>query len=210
MRFQIYRATLYSFLKSHPSIPSAAFSAAKHQCISSALTARDLIRIHRAKWRRLEHLPLGYIQPITVSLFTLLEDLETVASRQAFIDLVVLARSMARRCQLARGILRLVQLTARQEKITLPEEVRAILQDFEVEWYRGRDAHKFSSYYPNFAVSFRGAWKTGIGNSGAKGDQEEETRRSHGAGGRERSAELDLFLKKWDWLSLDESEARRS
>lgn len=210
MRFQVYRATLYSFLKSHPSVPSAAFSAAKHHCISSVLTVRDLIHVHRAKWPRLEHLPLEYTQVITVSLFTLLEDLETVLSRQAFVDLVVLARSMARRCQLARGMLRLIQLTARQEKITLPEEVRAILQDFEVEWYRGRDVDKFSSYYPNFVVSFRGAWRADIGNSGTTGDQEEERWRIHGTRGRERGAELDLFLKKWDWLSLDESEGRRS
>jgi hypothetical protein len=210
MRFQIYRATLYSFLKSHPSEPSVAFSTAKNQCISSVLTVCDLIHTHRAKWRRLEHLPLEYTQVITLSLFTLLDDLETIASRKAFVDLVVLARSMARRCQLGRGMLRLVQLTARQEKITLPEEVRAILQDFEVEWYRGQDVDKFSSYYPNFPVSLRGAWKTDIGNSGAKGDQEEERWRRHRTGGRERSAELDLFLRKWDWLSLDESEARRS
>lgn len=174
------------------------------------VTVRDLIHIHRAKWRRLEHLPLEYIQVITVSLFTLLDDLKTLGSRQAFVDLVVLARSMARRCQLARGMLRLVQVTARQEKIALPEEVRAILQDFEGEWYRGRDLDKFSSYYPNFSVSLRGAWRTEIGNSGAKGDQEEERWRSNGAGGREKSAELDLFLRKWDWLSLDESEARKS
>jgi hypothetical protein len=174
------------------------------------LTVCDLIHTHRAKWRRLEHLPLEYTQVITLSLFTLLDDLETIASRKAFVDLVVLARSMARRCQLGRGMLRLVQLTARQEKITLPEEVRAILQDFEVEWYRGQDVDKFSSYYPNFPVSLRGAWKTDIGNSGAKGDQEEERWRRHRTGGRERSAELDLFLRKWDWLSLDESEARRS
>jgi hypothetical protein len=189
--YHVYILTIFSLLKVHPSAPASASSAAHEHCISSALAVCDLINTFRAKWRRLEHVPLEYMQPLTVCLFTLLEDLHSPSSRRAFIDVSVVARSMARRFQLARGMLRLVQLTARQQNIELPEEIRQVFQEFEREWHRTGAVENFSSSYPNFALSLRSI----AASSGA----------SHGAAaagkGKELfsgSAELDLFLKQWD------------
>ncbi|KAH8691636.1 hypothetical protein BGW36DRAFT_304596 [Talaromyces proteolyticus] len=205
MRYYGYRATLHSLIKVHPSAPQAASSAAHQRCIGFVLAVRDLIHTHRAKWRRIEYLPLEYTQVIIVSLFTLLDDLATNTSREAFVYLAVLARAMARRFQLARGMLRLVQVTARQEKIALPEEVRPIFQDFEAEWHRTHDLDKFSSYYPNFVVSLRGTWRTSIGDSETEGyDKQGGAREKHRETHQEGSAELDLFLRKWDWLSIED------
>lgn len=152
---------------------------------------------YRSKWRRLEHLPVEYMQLTTVCLFTLLEDFEAPGSREAFVDLSLIAHAMARRFQLARGMLRLVQLTARHQNLELPEDVQQLYQDFETDWIRAGGAEKFSSSYPNFSLSLRSlAASSSVQNSTssvpccAGSDKEQELSAS--------SAELDLFLERWD------------
>lgn len=199
MYYNVYIITIFSFLKVHPSAPAEAASIAQKRCIASALAVRDLIHLHRAKWRRIEHWPLEYMQLMTVCLFTLLEDLDTAgSSRQAFIDISVVARQMSRRFQLARGMLRLVQLTARWQKIELPEEVRPVYQDFEREWFQARSKEKFSSSYPNFALALRSIAATS-GNNHEHGENDG----SSSTASRKQvsfvgSVELDLFLREWD------------
>ncbi|OKL57382.1 hypothetical protein UA08_07414 [Talaromyces atroroseus] len=176
-------------LKVHPSAPASASSMAQQNCIASALAVRDLINTYRSKWRHPEHVPVEFMQLMTVCLFTLLEDMTSPHSRQAFVDVLVVARATARRFQLARGMLRLVQLTARQQNIELPGETHQIFQDFEREWYQTRGGGKFSSSYPHFVLSLRSIAASSSSNHN-HGDKSKELFLG--------SAELDLFLKKWD------------
>lgn len=199
MSYHVYLITIFSFLKVHPSAPANASSTAQQRCIASAVAVHDLIQTHRSKWRRAADLytPIEHMQLMIVCLYTLLEDLNCPRSRQAFIDIAVAARAMARRFQLARGMLRQVQLTARQQNIRLPEEVRPIFQEFEREWYRTGGVENFSSSYPNFALSLRSiaaSSNCGDGNNNGGNDNNNDKHKELFAG----SAELDLFLKKWD------------
>ncbi|EED20777.1 nitrogen assimilation transcription factor nirA, putative [Talaromyces stipitatus ATCC 10500] len=199
MYYHVYIITIFSYLKAHPSTPANVASTAQQQCIASALAVRDLMNIYRSRWRRIEYQPVDYMQLTTVCLFTLLEDLTSPGSSQAFVDLSVIARSAARRFQLARGMFRLVQLTARQQNITLPEEAQPLYQEFEIEWIRAGGVEQFSSSYPNFSLSMR---SLAARNSPPQdtGDDNDSTKR----GMDKRSdlslsnAELDSFLRKWD------------
>lgn len=112
----------------------------------------------------------------TVALFTLLEDLDNPSSASAFADTAISLFSTAKRLQLAKGMFRLVQGTALQKKIRLSPEIRNIFRDFdEVVWAK-EDKEKFSSLYPNFAVTVQ---YESVGE-----------------------AELDDFLEQWDTLAL--------
>lgn len=140
------------------------------------------------------------MQLTTVCLFVLLEDLNAPGSSQAFVELLVIARSMARRFQLARGILRLVQLSAREQNIVLPDEAQQLYQEFELEWFRTGGAEQFSSSYPNFSLSMRSL--AASNSSPPDGSDDDGDSAKQGNDKRQgltlSSAELDLFLKRWD------------
>lgn len=200
MYYHVYIITIFSYLKVHPSAPASKASTAQQQCISSALSVRDLMNIYRSKWRRIEYQPVEYMQLTTVCLFVLLEDLSAPGSSQAFVELLMIARSMARRFQLARGILRLVQLSAREQNIVLPEEAQLLYQEFELEWFRTGGAEQFSSSYPNFSLSMR---SLAASNSSPPGGSEDGDGAKQGGNDKRpsltwSSAELDLFLRRWD------------
>lgn len=200
MSYHFYIITIFSFLKLHPSTSAHTAVSAQQKCISSALAIRDLMNAYRSKWRRIEYQPVEYLQHAAVCLFILLEDLDSPESRQAFVELSIVARAMARRFQLGRGIFRMIQLTARQQEIEMPEEVKSLYQDFELEWIRVGGAQQFSSSYPNFAMSMKSlAASTGrqvVDNDTLKG----KTRHSYEIEPDLLTsiAELDLYLKQWD------------
>lgn len=200
MSYHVYIITIFSYLKVHPSAPASAALSAQQQCISSAIAVRDLMNTYRSNWRRIEYQPVEYMQITTVCLFVLLEDLNAPGSRQAFVELLVIARSMARRFQLARGILRLVQLSAREQNIILPEEAQQLYKDFELEWFRTGGAEQFSSSYPNFSLSMRSlAASNSSPPGGGDGDSDGAKQGNDKRPGLTwSSAEMDLLLRKWD------------
>lgn len=111
------------------------------------------------------------------SLFALLDDLLNAESRSSFIELCIVARALARRWTQARGILRMMQITAEQRGAPIPSEVRALLADFESQSWGSSDREKLSSGYPNFATILRP-------------DESSE------------DYEMDSFLAKWDKLQV--------
>ena len=202
MSYHVYVITIFSYLKVHPSAPASTGSSAQQQCILSALAVRDLMNTYRSKWRRIEYQPVEYMQLTTVCLFVLLEDLDAPGSSQAFVELLVIARSMARRFQLARGILRLVQLSAREQNIILPEEAQQLYEEFELEWFRTGGAEQFSSSYPNFSLSMRSLAASNSSPPAGSDDDEDSAkqRRDKRLGLTLSSAEMDSFLRRWDDL----------
>ena len=164
------------------------------------MAVRDLMNTYRSNWRRIEYQPVEYMQITTVCLFVLLEDLNAPGSSQAFVELLVIARSMARRFQLARGILRLVQLSAREQNIILPEEAQQLYKDFELEWFRTGGAEQFSSSYPNFSLSMRSLAASNSSPPGSSDDDGDGAKQGSDKrlGLTWSSAEMDLLLRKWD------------
>ncbi|KAL4963641.1 fungal specific transcription factor domain-containing protein [Aspergillus stella-maris] len=157
-------------------------SAARERCISNAVAIANILETHRNKWS------MNYISPTTIhwvsmSLFTLLEDLDSSDSRKAFIDLCVIARAFSRKWILMKGILRMIQVSAKNEGVVFPDETKALFMDFESLWREKRDGELLSSLYPN-------------PNS------------LHETGGDRRvaEAELDSFLEKWDSLGIEEEQ----
>lgn len=192
MHYQIVTITMFAFLKS-PGPPGAAstssFSAsaapsastaadrARRLCISSALEVARLTDLHRRQ-NGLDSVTVMMTEHITISLFILMEDLDAAASRAAFIELCVVARSFARRWTLGKGMLRLVQLTAQEMKVNLPRETVMLFHDFETRIWRPTDRQLFSSAYLSFNAAVR----------------------------RQRTeqyeASLDQLLEKWDDLVI--------
>lgn len=198
MFYHVYIITISSYLKVHPSAPASTVSSAQQLCISSAIAVRDLMNTYRSNWRRIEYQPVEYMQITAVCLFVLLEDLHAPSSSQAFVELLVIARSMARRFQLARGILRLVQVSAREQNIILPEEAQQLYKDFELEWFRTGGAEPFSSSYPNFWLSMRSLAASNGSPPNGSDDHGAEQGSDKRPGLTLSSAEMDLFLRRWD------------
>lgn len=146
-------------------------------CVSAALEIADLMSIYRSAWG-LERVSTGIIQWVTVTIFTLLEELDTPRNRDAFIELCVVLRAISRRWILAKEMLRLIQLTARNAQISMPEETEALFADFETQAWESKDRDRFSSLYPNFFTSVNN-------NAGKQNDE----------------IELDSFLARWDALN---------
>lgn len=148
----------------------------KETCSLAAREISSLTGIHRSKWG-IERMSSSAIQGVMAGLFALLDDLASAKSRAAFIELCTVARAFARRSTLARGILRMIQITADQKGVPIPNEVRTLLEDFESQSWRSEDRERLSSGYPNFATILR--------PDQAAADYE-----------------MDGFLEKWDKLHV--------
>lgn len=167
---------MFSYLKS-PSTSGASDSKGKstsrsssqiahERCVQSAFETSRLFSTYRATWGSALVCEAA-IQWVAVALFTLLsENLHETRFKLAFLDLCVLARSLARRWPFAKGVLRLVQLTAikTQEKVesrVLPHEAEEILEEFETQLWQGTGGsainirRQFSSFYPNLVEVIR-------------------------------------------------------
>ncbi|KAA8643491.1 hypothetical protein EYZ11_009520 [Aspergillus tanneri] len=146
-------------------------------CLSTARRIAYLLGIHRDKWG-IDRMSPSTVQWITVSLFTLLEALDTPENRNAFVELCIIAQAFSRRFTLAKGLLRMIQLSANQQQVRLPEETSALFTDFESHSWRNSDAQEFSSFYPHYlSVIQQGS-------------------------ARQADVAMDSFLEKWDHFGL--------
>lgn len=84
-----------------------------------------------------------------MSLFTLLEELDDPVHRSAFVELCIIGRAFSRKWILTKGILRMLQVSAKQNEIVLPAETNALFLDFEQQMWEKGDGERFSSLYPN-------------------------------------------------------------
>ena len=153
LRYHSNIMTIFGFIQNPSTIDkSSPAHRARELRLSSAHELRKLLDIERTKWP-IEYMPMVSSQHSTIALSTLLEDLDNPSSASAFADTAISLFSTAKRLQLAKGMFRLVQGTALQKKIRLSPEIRNIFRDFdEVVWAK-EDKEKFSSLYPNFAVT---------------------------------------------------------
>ncbi|KAJ5291801.1 hypothetical protein N7478_001052 [Penicillium angulare] len=127
---------------------------AQQICFASARECGQLIDAHRDGWGFDRMSPVN-VHWITVSMFTLLQDLENEASCKAFVNLSVGAKAFANRWPLGKAMLRLVQVTAKQMEVKLPSETDALFIDFETRIWNIEDRKLLSSQYPNFAHSMK-------------------------------------------------------
>jgi hypothetical protein len=128
---------------------------ARERCIDSARIIAALVDQQREAWG-LEYMPPINIHWLTVSMYTLLEALDEEENRDAFVTLSIAAKAASHRWALGKGMLRLVQLTAKQTKVSLPPETEALFSDFETTLWRHQDRKALSSQYPHFAHSMKG------------------------------------------------------
>lgn len=128
---------------------------------------------------------MAMMQYSTLALFTLLEALDDKQNQVSFVENLIALRALARRWQMAKGMLRLVQLTAIKQEAQLPPESDILLKDFETDWSTN-DRKSFSSHYPNFSVAIQ----------------------QQGDDGLIDDVELDLLLEEWDNLAVSASEPK--
>ncbi|KAI9933769.1 hypothetical protein MW887_004841 [Aspergillus wentii] len=166
---------LLSLIRHDDTLPPSTINDAKSTSLWTARHVASLITIHRQRWG-IDRMGTSTSHWVIVSLFALLEALDTQENRTAFITLCTVARSFAHRYPFGAGLLRMIQLNAAQSHITLPEETDALFADFEEETRGRTDPAQFSSLYPNFGAAVRP-------------DQASDT-------------ETDQFLERWDGLNL--------
>ncbi|KAB8227196.1 fungal specific transcription factor domain-containing protein [Aspergillus alliaceus] len=176
---------IFGFLRSNGGTlcPETAKNA-QDLCLSTARRIPHILGTHREKWG-IDRMAPSTVQWTSIGLFTLLEALDVLENRKAFVELCIFARAMSRRFALAKGIMRMIQVTAKQMEVNLPEETDALFVDFETETWRDRDAQEFSSFYPHFSTVIR------QGKS------------------RPSDVSMDRFLEKWDNFSIVQKEPKK-
>ncbi|KAL3466872.1 hypothetical protein BJX64DRAFT_249196 [Aspergillus heterothallicus] len=170
---------LFWFFQSHHSsdLNPEAFASARATTHLNARRIAQLISIHRVRWG-IDRMPPSNLQWITIGLFALLGALDSPENRTAFTELCTLSRAFSRRFPLAKGILRMLQLTAKQTDIKFPEETDALFSAFTNETWTDKDRESFSSLYPHLIS---------VINNGPN---------------RREDGSLDQFLQRWDEMAL--------
>ncbi|KAI9756100.1 MAG: hypothetical protein M4579_003987 [Chaenotheca gracillima] len=120
-------------------------SAAEEQRISSAREVARLTTTYREHYG-VDRVPALILQSTSIALFALLPDLNAPESHRAFNDLAIAAIAASHRWIVAKGMLRLIQLTAGQMHIDFSPETQHLLDELEVhEWRRhGNIVHETS------------------------------------------------------------------
>ncbi|KAL4948540.1 hypothetical protein BDW69DRAFT_91175 [Aspergillus filifer] len=172
---------VFWFLQSHHTSQGETEHAnfARNTSHRNARRIAQLIALHRERWG-IDRMDPCTIQWITTGLYCLLGSLDSLENRNAFIELSIIARALSRRFPLAKGIMRMLQLTANQMQVSLPEETNALFSAFAAESWSEKDREAFSSFYPHYQTVIRN--------------------------GPTRPGDLamDRFLMKWDNLSISD------
>lgn len=156
--------------------------------ISSAQAIGTLLARFRLLWP-MNCVPPTALQYSTVAMFTLLENLDEDQNKQAFMEAFIVLRALACQWQLAKGTIRLIQLTCKKKEVTLPEDAQILFRNFETELWKAGESGRFKSLYPDFSVAV---------------NQEQ------GPGRHTDEAELDRILESWDKLDLSEQTSERT
>ncbi|KAL4995319.1 hypothetical protein BDV10DRAFT_174901 [Aspergillus recurvatus] len=156
-------------------------ASARNTTLDNARCIANLIVLHRQRWG-IDRMAPCTIQWFTTALYALLGALDSAENRVAFTELCTTARAFSRRYPFAKGVMRMLQLTAKQMQLTLPEETDALFSSFSAETWSDKDREGFSSFYPH--------WETVIRNGPTRHDD----------------VVLDRFLQKWDKLTISDHE----
>ncbi|KAL4866709.1 hypothetical protein BDV12DRAFT_131236 [Aspergillus spectabilis] len=126
-----------------------AAASARETTLANARRIAQLIGVHRERWG-IDRMAPGTIHWVTTALFALIGALDSTETRTAFTDLASVSRAFSRRFPLGKGIMRMLQLTARQLEVSLPEETDVLFSSFAAESWSAKDREQFSSFYPHF------------------------------------------------------------
>ena len=111
--------------------PSSQKDRWKEICIDEAIRISELLEMMRQHWGA-DHFPVITIQPATIAAFALLEDVENrPETGAAFYKLCLVLRAASRRFRVNRGVLRLLDKTAKQNGVTLPDGCADLLVDVD-------------------------------------------------------------------------------
>ncbi|GIC89117.1 fungal specific transcription factor domain-containing protein [Aspergillus udagawae] len=117
--------------------------------LEAAREVARLVELRRRLWG-LDRISAPLNQWVTISLLTLLEDLSTSESKEAFVSLCVALRVSARRWEHSKGLLRLTQHLAFQSRLTLPPETIPLYRDFQDLKWGPEDDEKFGALAQSF------------------------------------------------------------
>lgn len=134
-------------------LPTRITARAKELCIESARQIAALATIHGREFG-FDRIYLIFAEAITIAVFVLLTDLDSEESAHAFFEAAVALRAASRRFLLAKGMMRMVQLTAYQTHITIPPRADKLFRDFGKTW-KSEETKRFSSELPNIALMIR-------------------------------------------------------
>jgi hypothetical protein len=102
----------------------------KEVATAASIRISELLEMIRQIWGA-DHFPVIIIQPATIAAFALFEDLEQRRdSQEAFYKLCIILRAASRRFRVNRGVLRLIEKTAKEKRISLPDGCDQLLADF--------------------------------------------------------------------------------
>ncbi|KAF7586365.1 hypothetical protein BBP40_009031 [Aspergillus hancockii] len=121
--------TLYAFHET-PNHETLTPTQAQSICLSSARNIGQWMQIYRASWG-LDPMPTFNIQWIKPALFTLLKHLDDPENRESFIVLCIAAKAFSRRFEKTKILLRSLQDTAREMRISLPVEADPLFAEWE-------------------------------------------------------------------------------
>ncbi|RDK41708.1 C6 transcription factor [Aspergillus phoenicis ATCC 13157] len=125
--------------------------AAREVCVDAAESIIQLLRIYQAKWG-IDYIYLTTVSCVSTALFTLLSELGDPGCKSAFAELCVITRACSRRWPLMKGLMRMLQLSARKNHVSLLPETHALFVDFEATIWERHDDERFKSIYPNFCI----------------------------------------------------------
>lgn len=108
----------------------------KGQSIHNALEIADLLNTYSLDWRE-GYFPPMVMQPITVALLTLLEEIEDPENQRAFIGLTKTLQAVAKKFRIGRGVMKVIAATVREQHKTLPAEAEYIYRSLDREKSEG-------------------------------------------------------------------------
>ena len=87
-----------------------------------------------------------------MAIFTLMEDIDSLKSRENCIQMTGTLVQSSKLFPMARGIVRMIEPTAHELGVELPEEMTSMIAEFgQAEWRSGDEA-LFNSALPNYAL----------------------------------------------------------
>jgi hypothetical protein len=136
------------------SLPVHITQHAKDLCIHSAREIVSLAVIHGRDFG-FDRMYFVFTEGVALALLVLLTDLDNERSSQAFFEAAVAVQAASRQFLFAKGMMRMVYLTAVQTHITLPIRARRLFEEFIEHSWRPEDAALFNSELPNVALMIR-------------------------------------------------------
>lgn len=98
----------------------------RSKAIAAAIAIGNLMREQCLHWGT-DHFPVIVLQPVTLALLTLLEDLESQGNLSVFATLCIVIQAVSKRFHVARGVIHLAHKTVKQKQVMLPPEVERLL-----------------------------------------------------------------------------------